>query len=672
MNASRRYSFLSPIQTKSEPILYEFESEIVILSIINKIISLSFSKSFKEQVDLKVPKECYDYLKESLNNYLESQFIAIDKEEEKNKKEILSLPSFKEEKINKNFNNNIKYSSYNLNFNLENIFFSNYYRGNNNWNLIEEPKENKFDRYASTLINYIIPENKIPETLRTSLGKIEEENIINNVNSIKSRNKETKKYSIFIHNKNSLSVNLNKKKTKNFEYSFHDITNEENNSLLYNENIDLNELRNEKIIELKKKEDEKKKLLKAIQKEEEHKKEEQQIHKQYEKKKLTIDPNGEIVFIKEIKVDNLAKEFRSIKTNMRLLKTEKPKEENIKKKEIIIENNTLNNNNNINNNNIEKNKEDNNNNNNNINNIIRKRKSSLPKLDLKEIEKSRNIIPVKIDRKYSNSTQSLLEKKLEKGPIYPIGSLFDKINLEIGVSMKENKKFKTGGKDFYLKYNKYSLETYNKKLKDTISSNINLNLSGLKTIYNINSNSDLKKDFNFNESISSNLNQGMNTVSSIFNNKRNYNISEFNSTKTLEMNSSLNPLIKLTGNFSLKSTINDLDLINENQINHLKQYRKNIFKEKNKFYVKSNKQKFNEMNQFTKKLISSNEKWGSNIFNNEKKLNPIKMPNKPLKKEIEKEVGINGIIMRNRINNKFSQSMKNFGFSNRYNNNTSD
>ena len=671
MNASRRYSFFSPIQIKLEPSLYEYESEVVILSIINKIISLSFSKALKEQVDLKVPKECYDYLKESLNNYLESQFISIDKEEDKNKKEILSLPSFKEDKINTIYNHNLKYTSYNINFNLENTFFSNYFRGENNWNLIEEPKENIYDRYASTLINYIIPENKIPETLRTSLGKIEEENIINNVSTIKSRNRGTKKFSIFIHNKNSLSVNLNKKKTKNFEYSFHDISNEENNSLLYND-INLNELRIEKEIELKKKEDEKKKLLKAIKKEEEHKKVEEQIHKQYEKKKLTIDPNGEIVFIKEIKVDNLAKEFRAIKTNMKLLKTEKQKEENPKINEIIIENNPLNNSI-VNNNNTEKNKDENNNNiNNNLNNIIRKRKSSLPKLDIKEIEKSRNIMPVKLDKRYSNSTQSLLEKKIERGPIFPIGSLFDKINLEIGVSMKENKKFKTGGKDFYLKYNKYSLETYNKKLKDTISSNINLNLTGLKTIYNINSNSDLKKDFNFNESISSNLNQGMQTVSSIFNNKRNYTISEFNTTKNIDMNSSLNPLIKLTGNFSLKSTINDLDLINENQINNLKQHRKNIFKEKNAFYIKSNKQKLNEMNQFTKKLISNSEKWGGGVFNNGKKLNPIKMPNKPLKKEIEREVGINGIIMRNRGINKFSQSMKNFGINNRNNNNFSD
>ena len=258
MNASRRYSFFSPIQIKLEPSLYEYESEVVILSIINKIISLSFSKALKEQVDLKVPKECYDYLKESLNNYLESQFISIDKEEDKNKIEILSLPSFKEDKINTIYNHNLKYTSYNINFNLENTFFSNYFRGENNWNLIEEPKENKYDRYASTLINYIIPENKIPETLRTSLGKIEEENIINNVSTIKSRNRGTKKFSIFIHNKNSLSVNLNKKKTKNFEYSFHDISNEENNSFLYNENINLNELRNEKEIELKKKKKKKK------------------------------------------------------------------------------------------------------------------------------------------------------------------------------------------------------------------------------------------------------------------------------------------------------------------------------------------------------------------------------------------------------------------------------
>ncbi len=51
MNASRRYSFLSPIQIKSEPTLYEDEAVILTLSIINEIISFSYANAFKELND---------------------------------------------------------------------------------------------------------------------------------------------------------------------------------------------------------------------------------------------------------------------------------------------------------------------------------------------------------------------------------------------------------------------------------------------------------------------------------------------------------------------------------------------------------------------------------------------------------------------------------------------
>ena len=39
--------------------------------------------------------------------------------------------------------------------------------------------------------------------------------------------------------------------------------------------------------------------------------------------------------------------------------------------------------------------------------------------------------------------------------------------MEVGVSLKENEKYKTGGKDFYHKYNKYSMANYNAQLKET-------------------------------------------------------------------------------------------------------------------------------------------------------------------------------------------------------------
>ena len=99
-----------------------------------------------------------------------------------------------------------------------------------------------------------------------------------------------------------------------------------------------------------------------------------------------------------------------------------------------------------------------------------------------------DIYQKKNDRRLSVTT---LERKIERGPITPSGSVFDKIKLEVGVSMKENKKYKTGGKDYFLKYNKYSLELYDKKLKDTISSN-----SFMNTHYNAMSNTDYQRNFN--------------------------------------------------------------------------------------------------------------------------------------------------------------------------------
>ena len=54
-------------------------------------------------------------------------------------------------------------------------------------------------------------------------------------------------------------------------------------------------------------------------------------------------------------------------------------------------------------------------------------------------------------------------------------------------------------------------------------------------------------------------------------------------------------------------------------------------------------------------------KWGSGIYGSGRKLNPIKMPNKPLKKEIEREIGKHNIVTRNRgMHNiaQFSQTMR--------------
>jgi hypothetical protein len=644
---------------KSEPTLYTYEAETVAFHMVEKIISLTISNSLKNKVEKQVSKEIFTYTKSIIDTFVNSQFISIDKEEEDIK---LNLPIFKEEENGEKEEiptietKKTKINNINDNFNIDliNPFFSNYFRGENNWNILNEPIASDIDRYSSTMINYIFPNSKVPES---NLEKVEEENpnlALTNTSHFIVKKKKNKHSTL----RSDLSNEQNKKKKTLAEvmskFSFHVLPKED---FLSDDDIDLDikELRLEKEEELKKIEKEKLQKLNELKKLEEIKKEENNLKKQYEKKKMTIDPNGNIVFIKGYKIEALSKEFLAIKSNMKMLRTETAKYDiPLDDIDINIEDESENKGNKSD---REKNDK--------INNK-KIEKSDKKEKKGKENEKEDNnkkvvvnpmdIYQKKNDRRLSVST---LERKIERGPITPSGSVFDRIKLEVGVSMKENKKFKTGGKDYFLKYNKYSLELYDKKLKDTISTN-----SFMNTHYNAMSNTDYQRNFNssldnFNNT-GNNFKEGSQTSTSLF--KKN-NVTH-NNLKSSEMNLSdlsLNPLIKLNGAMSLRSTINDLDLIDEKELMDQKLNRKNIFKERmNLTSLKKKKAQLNEMNEFTTTLLSDN-RWKTGY--NKQKLEPLKIPQKPLQKEIEREMGKSGFVLRNRQihNPNFSKIIRNFG-----------
>ena len=644
---------------KSEPTLYTYEAETVAFHMVEKIISLTISNSLKNKVEKQVSKEIFTYTKSIIDTFVNSQFISIDKEEEDIKS---NLPIFKEEENGEKEEiptietKKTKINNINDNFNIDliNPFFSNYFRGENNWNILNEPIASDIDRYSSTMINYIFPNSKVPES---NLEKVEEENpnlALTNTSHFIVKKKKNKHSTL----RSDLSNEQNKKKKTLAEvmskFSFHELPKED---FLSDDDIDLDikELRLEKEEELKKIEKEKLQKLNELKKLEEIKKEENNLKKQYEKKKMTIDPNGNIVFIKGYKIEALSKEFLAIKSNMKMLRTETAKYDiPLDDIDINIEDESENKGNKSD---REKNDK--------INNK-KIEKSDKKEKKVKENEKEDNnkkvvvnpmdIYQKKNDRRLSVST---LERKIERGPITPSGSVFDRIKLEVGVSMKENKKFKTGGKDYFLKYNKYSLELYDKKLKDTISTN-----SFMNTHYNAMSNTDYQRNFNssldnFNNT-GNNFKEGSQTSTSLF--KKN-NVTH-NNLKSSEMNLSdlsLNPLIKLNGAMSLRSTINDLDLIDEKELMDQKLNRKNIFKERmNLTSLKKKKAQLNEMNEFTTTLLSDN-RWKTGY--NKQKLEPLKIPQKPLQKEIEREMGKSGFVLRNRQihNPNFSKIIRNFG-----------
>ena len=291
-------------------------------------------------------------------------------------------------------------------------------------------------------------------------------------------------------------------------------------------------------------------------------------------KKITVDPKGEIVVIKGIKLDKLNKEFILLKTSTKLKKDEekekKIKKKKINKEEILKDDKTITKDNN--NDNMEKNKTNENQKN--------KTNKLLPKLKNKFRGSTKEILE-------ENSNKSRLLKKLEEGPIMPSGSNFEIMSMEVGVSIKENEKYKTGGKDFYHKYNKYSMANYNQKLKETTEIN-----SFLKTHVE-NENPMTKSDLNYmgnytdtyntyNSSVgfinNSNFNpQNQNSKMYQFNTLSNFGNS---SIKKKEFNTSLSPRLKLSFRAgSLMSSMEQLNLITERQ-ERLAKKTENIFKKK--------------------------------------------------------------------------------------------
>ena len=103
------------------------------------------------------------------------------------------------------------------------------------------------------------------------------------------------------------------------QFSFHDL---DDNNDVYIESNDINYEKLRKELQEKQKVDnEEKKIIKKSKIEVENKiKVENEKNRQYIGKKITTDVNGEIVFIKGIKLDKLNKEFLALKSNTKLIK----------------------------------------------------------------------------------------------------------------------------------------------------------------------------------------------------------------------------------------------------------------------------------------------------------------------------------------------------------------
>ena len=623
INATKLIKIQPP--NRDDVLYYEYfssNSEQVVKFIIEKLISLAISEDFVQNLSAKIPDECYQFTKATLNTYINSQYIAYDRDEAKPKQKDLiedesafniddnnseSHPIIKPE--TSNALNTLNMSSRSSHFDLNAIFFNNSYRGDNVWDIVDEPGSNEIDRYASSMISYT--KTAQPATpSSSSLNKIEEEP--NTLPLPTPLIKKLKEQSLKTLIPSSLGFSQEGvvKKKKNLEamneFSFHDITIEENaEQIKYDKEVE--ELRKEKENENKKIETEKKKMV-QIEKEVQSKiKEEQTKYKEFEKKKVTVDANGKIVFIKSIRPEILAKDFITIRSIMKNVSTGDNLKKSPRKKKETIERNEQGD---------VKQQQD-------------SVKSHLPVIE--SAKKRTSVAPVKklniesnLPVKEANPSLSILERKKERGPIMPSGSCFDLISLEVGVNITEDKKYKTGGKDFFKKFNKYSLDSYNRQLKDTISSNMSMiNTNPVFTSANILTNTDYNYQTNLTEP-----NQTMTSKKPLFQQTM------FRTSKLTSLNNS----IKMSNNgFSLSSAMEGLDLFASRLEKSDRANQKNIFKEKNRTNNSMNTKELKEMNKFAVTLMSDN--FGSELRGNKTRLNLGKTAFKPAMKEIAKEIG---------------------------------
>ena len=653
------------------------ESNIIVNEIIEKIISLVISTNFNKNVENQINLSCFDYIKDTIDAYLSSTFIPHDKDETYQESFVhvkdelipeIEPITIKNEysNIDFNINNNNSYSQSNIKLE-EQFYFNNYYHGDNDWDIMEEPESNHFDRYATTMIkikeiekdkNINLKYKKNGEVLE-EVDEESEKNSFNNNNNkndksnIKINRTESKRKTRIKENENNNNINnTNAKKKKNLidimnQFSYHDL---DDNDDIYVEpkDISYDKLRNE-IQEKQKEEHEEKKVLNKAKIELENKvRADAEKNRHLAGKKITVDANGQIVFIKAIKIDKLKKDFISLKTGTKLIRDEEKEREKEKKKKKKKESQDENGQQNPDEKNGEKEKKEVVEKNTKVENTKKVKGKILPKLKNNKYRSSTK-------DKDEDQAKARLLKRIEEGPIIPSGSNFDIMNMEVGVSLKENEKYKTGGKDFYHKFNKYSMANYNKQLKETTEVN-----SFLKTYEEVAN--PTKSDFNYLGNLTETYNSSVGFVNhSNFNQHKNYMLTNFNTLSNfgingnrslMKTNSSLNPKLKLTGGGSLMGSMERLNLITERQ-ERLAKKTENLFKKNSTNYASAKEivlPKLEEINKFTSEILTTTNWMQKNGINNAMGT-PFRNPEKPGIKEISREMGMKGKNLRNRVKN---------------------
>ena len=624
---------------RSEEIINNFlfkESEIVAKNIIEKVISLVISTTYDKMIEKKIPNFCIMKIINKLDKIIDIQFIKHDKDDLGQKRNMIKTKSEKlilyksneqnnllltEEKImNKKLNESLDFPNYELinDLNLygssslgnktvlnilsktkiniqkkrNDLSFSSDNKEqennenkldepnimNNFWDTIFQPKTAKIDRGAATKIKI----DKV--TFKNLNSRCIEENIKeedpnnkqleNKANNTKLVQKKKLK-KIFKQEKESEKKDKKIKIQIPTDLPSFDIESEKLGIIEENETIKNLRKEYERRLLLKKEREEREKLLMKQRKLSE-------LEEENNAKKKLVDSKVNTVKIKPIKIEKLVEEFQALKYHSKeISKVTDPNMASYsqrKKSKIEIEINE--------NPNYQFSDE----------RTDRKRRKYINQSNNNLINPNSNIKKIKKEKNF-------LEKS---GSKYASGSNFDLMKLECGVNLTENRKKKSGGKNYFEKYGKFSFELYQSKLNNTMSDNFMV--KGLKEMMD---NSIKEEDENENE-IKPNL-KGFNRKKSILiRQKSDYNANiEMDNKIDNNANNYLNIKTK-----NLKIVMNNLDLMKDFELNidrtnkYMPKTKYNFFKSKNiNQNFKKNKKDLRDINDFNK-TVMKNDFWG--------------------------------------------------------------
>lgn len=466
-----------------------YYSEEIVKNIIEKIISLAISTNFTENVEKKSDKFCINLMTKKINTLVEMVHINRDKDDfdidniniqsyikyyetdanSKRYKTTIHDKAWKQRNINaedklmeianipKDYKtymtvnnktiedclNNSTTTPKNEYLKKDKLYQYNIdIKSNNFWGFIPQPKNIDIDRTTSNFNCYAPKkDNKNKDSisyLKTNIDK--------NIHSKKNIH-----FYKYLKKSNDSKRNEDENSSKKKRIIMSNLPSYPIENLeIRNESEEILNLRKEKLELIYQKERElqelKQKKLKVRQTDKDKKK---------KKGKFTIDNEGKLILINEIKPENFLKEFWPVMSKQKEIRPGKTLEA-VKKEKIKMENDAKKN--------IEYNEED------------RPYRIYLLKSRINEsfydINKDND---KEKDNSNDNANNTNKETKKKNNDIFndfsiiePSGSNFQIMNPSVGVKIQEKLKVKNGGTNFYQQFHKYSINEFNKTLQDTI------------------------------------------------------------------------------------------------------------------------------------------------------------------------------------------------------------